>query len=367
MSYIRSVTFSVDPVKVETPIIIDHKTLIQKRLQKQTKTAGPPIPPKKIEASSCNSSKTYKNTSETINSFFDACFSAYTGHYNLTLSIEQVKLFILQGFAIHCKLNADKFRNLFVDDVDKKIIEIKRDDLIIGGKSNDWTNIFEQFADKLKNDIKDPNLVSMIQTENSTSTVSSIAAMNIAMLDTFSEYNDVVLSTLCGIPNITLEGKPSEWKQLEDFVKYLANYDLDWWVIKILPILRQFTEASKHNVDKCFWQNMIKKQGGSGVPYLSGWLIDLFPYFKEDDKYFCNNTDTQLINVFMITTKYLPAYISSVDFVWDCQPNPRGGASCQPKGCHDSKYPMKFHAGFVGVEVKNKSLTPMIGYAIEHA
>jgi len=98
-----------------------------------------------------------------------------------------------------------------------------------------------------------------------------------AMQKFFSYYG----VTLCGIPEITLLGTTEDWKSVRDRASALAEYDLEWWTRELLPILDQFIAASEGRVDADFWKSIYKVQGGSGGPYISGWIVDLFPYLTK--------------------------------------------------------------------------------------
>ena len=57
-----------------------------------------------------------------------------------------------------------------------------------------------------------------------------------------------------------------------------TEYDLVWWVEALEPVLDQFVAAASGSVDQQFWSTMYKQTDGSGGPYVTGWIITLFPY-----------------------------------------------------------------------------------------
>ena len=52
------------------------------------------------------------------------------------------------------------------------------------------------------------------------------------------------------------------------------------WILALEPILEEFIQASKNNINHEFWENIYKRRGGSGGPYITGWVIHFFPYFR---------------------------------------------------------------------------------------
>merc|ERR1711933_12189 len=54
----------------------------------------------------------------------------------------------------------------------------------------------------------------------------------------------------------------------------------DQWMPFLLPVLDQFVESYKGNVNHSFWQTMVKLRGTSGsgaFSFISGWMQILFP------------------------------------------------------------------------------------------
>jgi hypothetical protein len=49
------------------------------------------------------------------------------------------------------------------------------------------------------------------------------------------------------------------------------------------PILDEFVRAAGGNPTPSFWRGLYKEDGGSGGPYVGGWLVRLLPYLKHRD------------------------------------------------------------------------------------
>lgn len=139
-------------------------------------------------------------------------------------------------------------------------------------------------------------------------------------MDTMQSYFEYGVMTMCGIPSITLEGNSLDWERLVSKVKALYTYpELEWWLDSVLPIVEQFKQASCGNVDKAFWSSLYKLENSSGGPFISGWIVKLFPYLVDG-----RSRKTDRINPVLkdesswgTTAEDFPSSLSKVPFDWD--------------------------------------------------
>ena len=95
--------------------------------------------------------------------------------------------------------------------------------------------------------------------------------------------------------------------------------------------------------------------GGSGGPYLSGWLLSLFPYVSEGSKnsyVFEGSWKDISDNDFFsgLTTSCFDYHMNQIPFIWNYL---------------GTEIKMLFVGGLVGVVAeKDKSLLPVFGYSI---
>ena len=282
---------------------------------------------------------------------------AYAHHYPVTLSPDMIWLLIAQGFATHVNENAEELRDQFVDFDGKKLIDISRPGFSKGKESNDWPGTFAEFSEKIEANTG-AELLDLVTGDFSTTGPIEKAAFQVTLMDAMKSYFEYSMTSLCGIPEITLEGTTEDWLKIEAKAKELAQYDLKWWIDDLIPILEEFTKAANGKADKEFWQSIYKrKKQGSGSSVISGWILNFFPYRE--------------INGVMTSTKSLnekyadkgikyseqassadfTSGLSQADFLWNY---------------FGTYYSMELVAGFVGCyqNPKTLSLRPEISWAV---
>lgn len=352
----HTVTFNVDDVtpevpsnyynsRVSTPLSI-FTQLLKENSDFSFSSSTKPLKPKAVFEAVIESDTKYCPT--LTNSFFQACHDAYAKHYPLELWVDHVKLTITQAFAIHVNENHEQLRELLVNHEGKKNITIRRDDFI-RGETNPWTEVFSEFANKIKDDVKDNKLVDLIQSPTQTTTVETMAALNVSVMDIFQKYYDYCLMTRCGIPSICLKGSVEDWLSLKQLLQCMEKYDFKWYTDKMQTIVDEFVLAAKGTPNINFWKNMIKREGGSGGPYYHGWIKYMFPYLKNYKGEFRRSKFDD--EEFTITSSCIPTGMSSVPVLWLY---------------YNEKINLKFHTGFVGLSVtENNTIRPEVLWAIQ--
>jgi hypothetical protein len=199
-------------------------------------------------------------------------------HYPLVLSPDMIWLLIVQGFAVHITKNAEKMREHFVSHEGKKTLSVSADSFV-KGENNAWETIFPQFKAQIGNNISN-DIHNIIATEFSTTTAVEKAVFELTLMEAMSEYFEYQTPSICGIPEITLLGTVEDWQKIIDDTKKLAIYDLSWWTDVLLPILHQFLETAKGNVNLKFWQSIYNYESMSGVSIISGWVVQFLPYVE---------------------------------------------------------------------------------------
>ncbi|WP_168219421.1 DUF4419 domain-containing protein [Limnoglobus roseus] len=294
---------------------------------------------------------------------------AFQDHRPLVLSPDIVWLLIAQGFAHHVNANAEALRSKFVQHSDKLTITIRRDDFVKGSPENPWEEVFVKFTDQIRGHVG-AQTHELLLPNFSTTGPRERAAAQIVLMEAMQSYFTYEFVTMCGIPQIALEGTADDWTELARRVRDLEAFDLRWWVSALTPILQEFIAAAMGRPSAKFWQSIYKQEGGSGGPYTSGWITAFFPYLKDWRTGLATNPNPWLRqggkrlqsilyppadarNAFGNgpTTPQFPSGLARAPFVWKYL---------------DQSFDMEFLGGFVGVrqDVTTLQLKPEIGWAV---
>jgi hypothetical protein len=293
-----------------------------------------------------------------LHPFLAAVHIAFAQHYPLIISPDFVWLCLIQGLALHVNTNAEKLRHQFVGHEGKAKIIVDRNDLIKGSADNPWPEVFGEFSTQIKGYIG--NKHELIVADFSTTGAVERAVSEIVLMDVLQQYFEFELQTMCGIPEITLEGTVDDWKSIRQRAEKFAEFDLEWWIKPLIPILDQFVKAASGDVERDFWQSFYKINDMSGGPFVTGWINALFPYIQD-----CQTKGYTLENHFVDSwseamneefgggpsTDSFPVGLSKVPFVWKY---------------YDLTFDMEFIGGFVGVtqDQQTLALRPEIGWAV---
>jgi len=291
------------------------------------------------------SSKNY-----TTNRFVGAVHRAYSDHYPLVISPDDIWLCIAQGFAKHITKNAEKYRNRFVQHEGKEVIRIEKDTFIKGDPKNAWQGVFTEFSDRVAKYIGKTR--DLIVADFSTTGPVEKAASQVVLLDAMQQYFDYRVCTRCGIPSIQLMGTIEDWRSVRTRAGVLREYDLGWWIDTLEPVLDQFIEACSGRVDKSFWSSLYKTVNqGSGGPSVSGWIGALFPYIVKYDNTLVQNYCMEgAKSSFCLSTSVFPGSLSKAPFIWEY---------------YGEEIHMDFIAGHVGyTQQEDGALKSVIGWAI---
>ncbi|MFM2267620.1 MAG: hypothetical protein RL757_1061, partial [Bacteroidota bacterium] len=211
-------------------------------------------------------------------SFFDGVLMAYQNHYPMTFTPDAVWQVVSMGFARHVAANAEQLRSKFVDFEGKETLTASLEEEIPGA----WEAVFSQFTEQIATYVGD-TLVNNLTANFTTSTPTSVIASQITIMDAMKNYFEYHVNPVgCGVSRVTLEGSLEDWEKVLEKTQFLAKYDLDWWTKELKPILTQFIEAKKGNVDKQFWKDMVSirevARVCTGETRINGWINKFYPY-----------------------------------------------------------------------------------------
>jgi hypothetical protein len=357
-----SVTFSVSSVRAESELLPTREA---SGLLQQRGLHG-------VEASSIASRLV---ECEPYHGFVMAVHTAYDKHYPLVLSPDHIWLLIAQGLARHINENAEALRGRFVRHQGKLDLKVRRDEFRPKDPNNDWPGVFTELSDQIKEHVG--NRRDLFLCNFSTTDFVARASSEVVLLGAMQQYFTYTVMSLCGIPSITLLGTTSDWKNIQQRVEALAEFDLQWWVDALRPIIAQFEAASRDEIDKGFWSEIYKLEGGSGGPYVSGWINTFFPYLGDS-----GNTRNKKFLAAEAPPEPPKGFFQKLFSAKESKPAmsmPHHGPRVSEFPCGITQAPFKwkflhheqdmsFAAGFIGVsQDADGSIRPQLGWAVTEA
>ena len=280
-------------------------------------------------------------------SFISGMREAYWHHRPVTLSPDMIWVLIAQGFSHHVNANAEALRDRMVDFEEKKELTCVCDVEFI--EQIDWEKTVDSFAIKIAENTKG-NIAEIIKADFSTTTQIERIASEITLMSAVKDYFVLTAAMIgCGIPYVVLEGTPNDWQRVYDKAMQLRDYDLDWWIDELEPVLRQIVASSKGEIDKRFWRNMFRvhtKKAYGSPEYLDGWMAKFFPYNRYEER-------LPLDTLYLNNIDRLPDEMVKVDArVYNMMTG--------------EDTPVELWAGFVGLAQNNKDymLTPKLGWMV---
>jgi hypothetical protein len=291
---------------------------------------------------------------------------AFSEHRPLILSPDIIWITIAQGFANHVLLHAEELRERFVSHKGKLTLTVRRDDFAKGSPENPWPEVFSALSAQISEHIGE-GICRMMRADFSTTGPVERAASEVVLLEAFRSYFDYVVLCICGIPKITLEGTPADWKSLREKVDYLSEFGLEWWTRHLLPICDQFVRASEGYIDLAHWRNIYKLEHDYGIRWINGWMAKLIPYLKGGAER-PNLRNPLLVPAEAspepqakgILSSSLPTGLSKVPLLF-IQRSPSDGS--------EQRHPMELIAGLIGItqERGTLALRPKVGWAVRDA
>jgi hypothetical protein len=353
----------------EVSSLVAVQALLQKpppRFRRDTsERAAPPSRPP--EACSCHHGTLVANVF--FHPVIAAIHQAYCDHRPVVLSPDMLWLLVLQGFANHVNANAEELRPKFVQHPGRVTIKVRRDDFVKGSPTNPWPEVFGEFSRHIRDHVGAATHDLLLPNFSTTSAVERAAA-EVVLLDAMQSYFEYELVSMCGIPEIVLEGTMEDWTRLAERTRGLGQFGLEWWTEILAPVLEQFVAAARGQVNRDFWQSIYKVDAGSGGPYINGWITAFFPYLKEysgpalwRNRYLTEGGPALQKVLYPwagedpresregVTTDQFPGGLARAPFRW----NSLGDV-----------FAMEFLGGFVGVrqDPQTLGLRPEIGWAI---
>lgn len=291
--------------------------------------------------------------------FMQALADSWSSHVQFSLSPEVAWYILAHEIAAHVNLNAQQYRGLFTKSDRKEIISI-RDDNLVYGQANGWTQSLSKFLPQIRSKVPQ-SAVDLMLPHFSTSTEESDTANLVLFMNMLSNYFNYQMVTLCGIPAVKVVGNAGDWKKVADQVELARNEfpGLKPWFSDLLPVLQNITDSMNgHEVEPDFWAKMYEYDGGCGgnSATVRGWITTFFahsaskegfrPRYSYDWRHQWSDWNSRLFCF------EFPPHVAFVPFKWEYH-----------KSGKDAAIPMLLSTGIFGVEFEG-ALTPKLGFAV---
>lgn len=215
------------------------------------------------------------------NNFYGAFVNAYNNHGDIILSPDDIWIMICLKFSKYINDNSEALREKFVSHTGKKALSVTTSNQL---KESEWDEFFNLVLESIRDNTKEGIVDKMVSDFSTTQQFEKFIS-TISIMDSFKQYFDYIRCIpCCGIANLKFMGTLHDWEYLHDKILLLKEYDVDntWtdYIQNLIPIMNQFIESYKGNVDVDFWNKIMNFEygrGGSGsVDYVSGWILNFF-------------------------------------------------------------------------------------------
>ena len=216
-----------------------------------------------------------------MNALAQAVDLAFREHRPLRLTPDALWITLAQGFSIHVRENAEALRRRFVRHEGRAKIEVRVNAVPSGPE---WRDLVARFAEASGAHLG-PGVVALLTRPFSTTGPDEQTVFHVALMETFSEYFEYEMMCICGIPEVTLEGTPDDWRDIKRRVEVMGEYDLRFWTDQLLPLCDQWIATAEGRPDRSFWKAIQRPEDIYGGHLVTGWLARLFPYLRHENRW----------------------------------------------------------------------------------
>jgi len=206
----------------------------------------------------------------------DAVATAFAQHRPLTLSPDCIWLVIEQGFAHHVSENAEALRGRLVRHQGSEELTAEVPDLHLANFESAISSISSQIRERTDSVLHETLICNF-----STTTPAIRTASEVVLMDCYSSYFTYALRCICGIPKITVTGSLDDWRRIRARIEVLETYGLEWWIVRLRPIIDELIRTVEGHPNVEFWQAIYKPKKAYGDSTVTGWIADLFPYLND--------------------------------------------------------------------------------------
>ena len=182
-------------------------------------------------------------------------------HYPIIIKPDDIWLLIVQSFSHHVNTNSEQLRYMFVNFSGKK-------ELIVQYPLTDVNQVDKKYLEDFSNQINEQmkeylgeKILDTLTPNFSTTTYDYTIICKISIMGAFKKYFDYTMHLCgCGIPYLIIEGTAEDYKKIITKAKELSKYEFEWYINRIIPIIKKFIEAKQGNIDTNFFKDIIQEQ-----------------------------------------------------------------------------------------------------------
>jgi hypothetical protein len=243
----------------------------------------------------------------------------YDKHLSPSIRPDDIRMAIIVGASWIVTNNPFKYQDYFTYTKDKKNLVVINNNLKLNCKDNDWSSVIYQLSSLVKENVKCPQLIDQIQKKYSTTTELNSIVNNIVTLKTFEKFFSYECNTMCGFPEVELQGTLEDWLSIKNLVLCLEKCGMAWWTIPLMKLIDGFIEGADKNkrINKDFWNNLVKYHTISGGDKITGYLKLLIPIVKGKEVDWSNEDTSGYLGETPIIVNTLPSDDTSLNFVWN--------------------------------------------------
>ena len=205
------------------------------------------------------------------NGLFNTLYRGYSHHIPITISPDDVLNTITCLWAKYITINAEKFRDEFVNHKDKKELIY-----ISGGSYSEGRHqeFLSGLTDLVREDQSSEN-TQWFDIAFSTTTETDVLIRSCCLLASQKEYYDYGIRLLCGFPEINLTGDVHDWCMLALAISNMPTFDdgMAQWKSDLEDVLEMFCISDEKEPNEDWWQSAITGESyGSGPQTITaGW------------------------------------------------------------------------------------------------
>ena len=227
-------------------------------------------------------------------------YTAHINHYPIRIKPDDIWLLIVQAFSVHVDVNSEELKNYFVNFDEQKTLTVKYNGIFFAKNfdkkilENFCEQIIEQMKEYLGKEILDILTPNFTTTNYDTTIVCKLSIMSIFRI--YFEYRG--MACICGNPYIILEGTSEDYEKIIKKAKELRKYKFEWYIDRIIPLIKKMEEAKKGKIDVNHFQNIIQKKEiiekkwnecinqmyDFKDDYIYGWILKFFSYYYNEEK-----------------------------------------------------------------------------------